>query len=282
MIRKQKTILSLLGVIFVAGILLTLPGIQPAYSFDESLLFTVFLPAFIAFIILVVIDILSSQNSIADQRVSQYFAHPTHGFAAIKALLVINNQLLEDSDFGLDAQTNDPDYGLKRIADDIQDSDFGLDAQTNDPIYGLKRIASDIQHDDWGLEVIDDEIEVIDERIDKQVSRQRVELAVIKSQSFFYVHAAESGVPVDVDFIELSIIKKGNEIPLTSDQYTITPLLTGVYQLEIHVRGSIDGILIQVMHGEPNIVQLGLGIDKEAHHFGQILVEEGVEKGSVQ
>ena len=130
----------------------------------------------------VIVDaILGNQELTAQQEIDQYFAHPTFGFAAIKAIIVINNQLLEDSDFGLNAQTNDPDYGLKRIADDIQDSDFGLDAQTNDPIYGLKRIASDIQHVDWGLEVIDDEIELIDETIEKQVTKQRVSISVMKS-----------------------------------------------------------------------------------------------------
>lgn len=222
------------------------------------------------------------------------------GLAAIDTEVEQNTALLTNGDFGLEAIDDEvevllfnvlhPDWGLEEIDDEVEhntalleDPDFGLDAQTNDPIYGLKRLAFDIQHFDWGLEVIDDEIEVLDAKISKQLAKQRVEISLTKTNSDYFLQTSESGKPVDVEFITLTLIQKGVTKPLIEGEtIIITQIETGLYLLEIKTKGPFDGIYIILQHLEDPIMHASLPEPIPVDHFGAILVEPTVVSSGTQ
>ena len=222
----------------------------------------------------IVTPITDAQNA----HEANFFANTTHGFAAINNQIKKNTALLEDSDFGLDAKINDGVYGQKRIASDIQHSDFGLDAEVNDPIYGQKRIAADIQDSDFGVEMIDDETELIDMKIVKQVVKQRVAISIIKSENDIFLQTSEFGTPVNVQFEPAILLIDDDALVLTNEQFEFIQISEGLYQFENHFNGDYDGVFIQATHIEDPIIHHSLAEPIPADHFGSLIISPNIDK----
>ncbi len=295
--RSKKMVVPVLAAVLIVGAAAFLPLFpQPVHAQLEDIVGAILGPILGEFgivedvqqqVLNIVQDIQGKTNAILGltNSILGLLQDGDFGLEAIDDEVETNTQLLTDDDFGLEAVDDEVEFNTQLLTDD----DFGLDAQVNDGTYGQKRIAADVAevlfnvlHFDWGLEVIDDEIEVIDAKISKQLAKQRVEISVTRSENSWYLQTHESGKPVDVDFVNVTIVRNGAGIPLTSGEFTATRIDTGLYRFKTDVRGDVDGIYIVVQHPEDPIVHASLPEPIPVDHFGAILIAPNGEKGAAQ
>ena len=104
----------------------------------------------------------------------------------------------------------------------------------------------------------------------------------MKSDHRFYIQTSEFGHPVDVDFDPIILLIEDDSLVLSADKFSIDPINTGLYLLDIKFKGDYDAFYLKATHIEEPRMHPSLGGDINADHLGSALISPIIEKTEAQ